>query len=158
MPFAPHEIENKKFVIALRGYQTAEVEGFLRAVAADYRAALDGAAAKQAEPAEPPPQPAHPEPGEARELVAEIERVMGSAREHAEQEAAEIVAAAQRDAAAIREAVAAEAEACYAEISRQAELLGSTEVHLRQQLQALEHAVSEAKQTLGNLPPVYPTQ
>jgi DivIVA domain-containing protein len=38
MPFAPHEIENKKFVIALRGYAKEEVDMFLRAVAADYRA------------------------------------------------------------------------------------------------------------------------
>ena len=38
MPFAPHEIEHKKFVIALRGYAKDEVELFLRAVAADYRA------------------------------------------------------------------------------------------------------------------------
>lgn len=40
MPFAPHEIENKRFVVALRGYQTDEVDAFLRAVAADYRDAL----------------------------------------------------------------------------------------------------------------------
>lgn len=43
MPFAPHEIENKRFVVALRGYQTEEVDAFLRAVAADYRAALERA-------------------------------------------------------------------------------------------------------------------
>jgi DivIVA domain-containing protein len=41
MPFAPHEIENKRFVVGLRGYATAEVDAFLRAVAADYAAALD---------------------------------------------------------------------------------------------------------------------
>jgi DivIVA domain-containing protein len=44
MPFAPHEIENKRFVVALRGYATAEVDAFLRAVAADYAAALQAAA------------------------------------------------------------------------------------------------------------------
>jgi DivIVA domain-containing protein len=38
MPFAPHEIENKKFIVGLRGYAKDEVELFLRAVAADYRA------------------------------------------------------------------------------------------------------------------------
>lgn len=43
MPFAPHEIENKRFVVALRGYQTEEVDAFLRAVAADYRDALERA-------------------------------------------------------------------------------------------------------------------
>jgi DivIVA domain-containing protein len=41
MPFAPHEIEHKKFVIAVRGYAKDEVESFLRAVAADYRALSD---------------------------------------------------------------------------------------------------------------------
>jgi DivIVA domain-containing protein len=44
MPFAPHEIENKRFVRAFRGYRTDEVESFLRAVAADYRTALEAAA------------------------------------------------------------------------------------------------------------------
>jgi DivIVA domain-containing protein len=48
MPFAPHEIENKKFVIALRGYQTEEVEAFLRAVAADYRALVEGRESSEA--------------------------------------------------------------------------------------------------------------
>jgi DivIVA domain-containing protein len=147
MPFAPHEIENKKFVIALRGYQTAEVDAFLRAVAADYKAALDGAKRSLEEAAA--------EASEPRELVAEIERVMGSARAQAEQEAAEIRGAAERDAAEIREAVEQEAEAAYTQIARQAETLQRIESRLRQQLQALEHAVSEAKQALSTLPPVY---
>jgi DivIVA domain-containing protein len=43
MPFAPHEIENKKFVVALRGYAKEEVDMFLRAVAADYRALAEEA-------------------------------------------------------------------------------------------------------------------
>jgi DivIVA domain-containing protein len=41
VPFAPHEVENKKFVVALRGYAKDEVDAFLRAVAADYRALLE---------------------------------------------------------------------------------------------------------------------
>ena len=40
MPFSPQEIENREFVVAFRGYDRAEVRAFLRAVAADYRAAL----------------------------------------------------------------------------------------------------------------------
>ena len=48
MPFAPHEIEHKKFVVALRGYEKDEVEAFLRAVAADYRALSDNGAAREA--------------------------------------------------------------------------------------------------------------
>ena len=52
MPFAPHEIENKKFVVALRGYAKEEVDMFLRAVAADYRALAEDARKEPAIPAE----------------------------------------------------------------------------------------------------------
>ena len=38
MRFSPEEIEGKEFLPVLRGYDKAEVDGFLRAVAADYRA------------------------------------------------------------------------------------------------------------------------
>lgn len=41
MPFAPREIEDKEFLISLRGYNRDEVRAFLRAAAADYRAALE---------------------------------------------------------------------------------------------------------------------
>lgn len=40
MPLAPKDIESKEFSVALRGYEKEEVEAFLRAIAADYRAAL----------------------------------------------------------------------------------------------------------------------
>jgi DivIVA domain-containing protein len=133
VPFAPHEIENKKFVVAIRGYHTDEVDAFLRAVAADYRAALESA------------QP----------VGAEIERVVRSAREAAEQEAAEIRQAAEREAAEVRAAVQREAEACYAEISRQAGELRHIELRLRDQLHALEHTVAEGRQVLTGRPPVY---
>lgn len=66
MPFAPHEIENRKFVVSLRGYNTDEVDSFLRAVAADYRAALGTG---QAAPA--------PLDGA---LVAQLERALEAAR------------------------------------------------------------------------------
>jgi len=35
MPFSPQEITDKEFLVAMRGYERAEVEAFLRAVAAD---------------------------------------------------------------------------------------------------------------------------
>jgi DivIVA domain-containing protein len=73
MPFAPHEIENKRFVVALRGYSTAEVEAFLRAVAADYAAALQAAQAVT--------------PAESEELVRAAERDADRIREAARQEA-----------------------------------------------------------------------
>jgi DivIVA domain-containing protein len=142
MPFAPHEIENKRFVVALRGYQTDEVDAFLRAVAADYRAALEGSQNGK-------------EPATSSELVADIERVLGSSREAAEREAAEIRAAAERDATQIRAAVDSEAEACYAEIARQATELQEIERRVRDQLYALERTVSEGKHTISGLTPVY---
>jgi DivIVA domain-containing protein len=73
MPFQPHEIENKRFVIALRGYSTAEVDAFLRAVAADYAAALEAAKAVP--------------PLESDELVREAEREAERIREAARLEA-----------------------------------------------------------------------
>jgi DivIVA domain-containing protein len=113
MPFAPHEIEKKRFVIALRGYQTDEVDAFLRAVAADYRAALEQASGDT-------------EKSEA--IIGEVERVMASALEQAKQHdgrqewiselqrlmqatTEELRATAQADAAAIRAAAQAEAAA-----------------------------------------------
>jgi DivIVA domain-containing protein len=142
MPFAPHEIENKRFVVALRGYQTDEVDAFLRAVAADYRVALEGLQnGNQA--------------ATSSELVAGIERVLGSSRDAAEQEAAEIRAAAERDAAQLRAAVESEAEACYAEIARQALELQEIERRVRDQLHGLERSVAEGKHALSNLSPVY---
>jgi DivIVA domain-containing protein len=131
MPFAPHEIENKRFVVALRGYQTDEVDAFLRAVAADYRAALEESQDGNRQAA-------------SNEIVAGIERVLGSGREASEQEAAEIRAAAERDAAAV-----------YAEIARQATELQEIERRVRDQLHALERTVIEGKHALSTTTPVY---
>jgi DivIVA domain-containing protein len=153
MPFAPHEIENKKFVVAMRGYQTDEVEGFLRAVAADYRALLQEL--KDADHTSP------------NRLVADIERVMGSARAEAEREAAELRAAAaaeaaairdaaEREAAELREATQREAEACFDEIARQADELRRLEAALWHRMHALEHTVVEARQTLSHVAEIYP--
>jgi DivIVA domain-containing protein len=142
VPFAPHEIENKRFVVALRGYSTDEVDAFLRAVAADYRAALDDARASAQQTGGL---------GDRAGLVAEIERVMSAAREAAEEEAAVIRRRAEREAAEVR-AVVREAEACYEEISRHAEQLHRIEARLRDQLHALEHVVAEGRQTLAGVP------
>jgi DivIVA domain-containing protein len=40
MPFRPEDIAAKQFLVRARGYDREEVAAFLRAVAADYRAAL----------------------------------------------------------------------------------------------------------------------
>jgi DivIVA domain-containing protein len=139
MPFAPHEIENKRFVIALRGYQTDEVEAFLRAVAADYRAALEEAGV-----------------GTPDNLIAEIERLMRTARDEADRDAADLRAAAEKEAAQLREAAQREAEACFAEIARQAEELGRIERGLWARMHALEHAVVEGREAMGHLGDLYP--
>ena len=140
MPFAPHEIENKRFVVALRGYQTDEVEAFLRAVTADYRALLEEATGSR----------------ETGQMVGDIERVMRSAREDAEREAAEIVAAARREASEIRESTDREIEACFDEISRQAARLRELETALWHRMQALERSVGEAKHELMHVAELYP--
>jgi DivIVA domain-containing protein len=95
MPFASHEIENKKFVVALRGYATNEVDAFLRAVAADYKSLLDGAHEPIA--------------------LAELETVMRAALEEAdaitsraEEEAAEVRRSAEEDALLVRQTAAAQ--------------------------------------------------
>ena len=43
MPFSPDEIETKQFISTLRGFDKDEVSMFLRAVAADYRRAIERA-------------------------------------------------------------------------------------------------------------------
>jgi DivIVA domain-containing protein len=152
MPFAPHEIENKRFVVALRGYQTDEVDAFLRAVAADYRALQRVTEAARGKP---------------EQWVSDIERVMSTAREDAEREAAAIRAAAEAEAAAIREAAERdatelrettqrEAEACFAEIERQAAELRRLEAGLWHRMHALEHAVIETRQSLAHASGLYP--
>jgi DivIVA domain-containing protein len=140
MPFAPHEIENKRFVVALRGYQTDEVEAFLRAVTADYRALLEEATGSR----------------ETGNMIAEIERVMRTAREDAEREAAEIVAAARREAAELRASTDLEIEACFDEIARQAARLRDLETALWHRMKALERSIGEAKHELTHVAELYP--
>jgi DivIVA domain-containing protein len=140
MPFAPHEIENKRFVVALRGYQSDEVEGFLRTVAADYRALLEEATGSR----------------ETGNMIAEIERVMRAAREDAEREAAEIVAAARREASELRASTDQEIEACFDEISRQAARLRDLETALWHRMQALERSIADAKHELTRVAELYP--
>ena len=139
MPFAPHEIENKRFVVAMRGYQTDEVEGFLRAIAADYRALL-----KESSDASP------------ERWMDHLDAIVRAAHEAAEREADEIRAAAEREAVQLREATELEAEACFEEIARQAAELRQLETALWARLQALEHVVVEAKHTLTHAAGLYP--
>lgn len=144
MPFAAHEIENKRFVVALRGYQTDEVEAFLRAVAADYRAAL--AAAER---------PAPSESDEERERVqAQLDELRRATTAHLQEERAK----AEAEIAEMRESAEREIEAAYAEIARQADALRRLESSLWNRVNVLEHAVLEARQSLAHVSSLEPVQ
>ncbi|HEV7134507.1 MAG TPA: DivIVA domain-containing protein [Gaiellaceae bacterium] len=132
MPFAPHEIENKKFVVALRGYQTEEVDSFLRAVAADYRALLEAT------------QSLSPD-----RVAAEIEEAKRAAREDALRDVAELRAAGEREVAALRDAAQEEADACFVEIGRQAEEVHRLQTLLWSRIHALEQTVVDARRSLA---------
>src|SRR3954447_11061141 len=109
MPFAPHEIEQKKFVVALRGYQTDEVEAFLRAVAADYRAAQEGhtSEALVAEVQQAVAATLKNADGK-HEFVRELERLMQTTREQAEHEARELRGRAEAQVAEMRRVATAQ--------------------------------------------------
>lgn len=176
MPFAPHEIENKRFVVALRGYQTDEVDAFLRAVAADYRAVLETGAGEgvkaEAIAAEvdrlmqTPREQAEREAKELREhaqqQIAELRRAtmahLQEERAKAEAEIATLREAAEREAAEIRTAAFREAEAAYAEITRQAGELRRLESSLWNRVNVLEHTVMECRQTLSHVSNLEPMQ
>ena len=168
MPFAPHEIENKRFVVALRGYQTDEVDGFLRAVAADYRVALEQAEDKTAAEINELLARATDEAAGIREGAhAEARQIRAAA--HAQANVAELRLAAQaqaravrkaaekeaeqirREAAEIRDAALKEAEAAYAQIARRAEELRRLEAALWSRMHALEHTVVECRQALAHV-------
>jgi DivIVA domain-containing protein len=148
MPFAPHEIETKRFVTALRGYQTDEVEAFLRAVAADYRAALEAASG---------------ETEKSTALVAEVERVMSDALDQAKRAdgrqewiaelqrimhatTEELRAAAQADASAIRTAAQADAAEIRAAAQASVEELQQILDRTRQQAEREAAEIREAAQ------------
>ena len=166
MPFTPEEIDSKEFLITLRGYDKDEVKAFLKAVAADFRAALDSAA---------PPVEA---PGNAYEALGkDIGQVLQVAKQsadqlkkRAEEEATSMRRRAEEEANTLREAasnaarrlteeaerhsvqVRAEAERDASgrttEAVRRVEKLQSAESKLRQRLYALEMMLQSMRQEL----------
>ena len=108
MAFTAEEIETKEFLVGLRGYDKAEVDAFLRAVAVDFRdlerkakAASDGASAPATTPVEAPPATTD----EFVNIGEEVAAVLRAAKEAgsgitaaARAEAAKITAAAEREA------------------------------------------------------------
>ena len=144
MPFAPHEIEQKKFVVALRGYQTDEVDGFLRAVAADYRAALEGhkSEAIVAEVTQAVTATLQNADGK-QEFVRELERLLQTSREEAEREARGLRERAEAQIAELRRAAAAHLHE--ERLAAQAELAELREAAERDAHEIRDAAVREAE-------------
>jgi DivIVA domain-containing protein len=156
MPFSPHEIEKKEFVLSFRGYDRREVRAFLRAAAADYRAALGDA----------PPVALIELESRARSFTGlvsaaeEVKRNIELSKRRAEIDARAIRESAERDARRIlsdaqREAEEAGEEAERAmrerldEVVRKTGELRALEARMKRRLYFLETALELARRDLG---------
>lgn len=156
MPFSPHEIENKEFLVAFRGYDRDEVRAFLRAAAADYRAALGhDHLAERAE--------LETHAGVANVLVSTKEEVPPNSalagrraeveashlRETAERDARRLINEAERQANDVRQAVERTTHERLEEVTRKTEELRALEERMRRRLYFLETALELARRDLG---------
>ncbi|MDQ3878122.1 MAG: DivIVA domain-containing protein [Actinomycetota bacterium] len=165
MPFTPEEIENKEFLITLRGYDKDEVQAFLRAVAEDFRGlsstvreAPAGGNAFEAlgeevssvlrvakESATALRKKAEDEAAQARKRAEEEANTL---REAASQAARRLTSEAQKHATEVRAAAQREADDRLRDMARRVERLQSTESKLRQRLYALEMMLQSMRQDL----------
>jgi DivIVA domain-containing protein len=167
VPFSSQEIENKEFVVALRGYQKDEVRVFLRAVASDYRAALERGRDEEKSRLESLSEALSEVIQSAREstdgLRRRLENESSAIRRRAEEEAAAFRSGAERDARAIRERAERQATEMRAaaerlmgerleEVARKTEELHAIEEKLRRRFYFLEMALQLARQDLGSGP------
>ena len=156
MPFAPREIEDKEFLVSLRGYNRDEVRAFLRAAAADYRAALE-----RADRAEPRGDvEAYTQPRSAvvpvTDKVAErfalerkrVEAEVAELRTKAQRTGRRIVEEAERKAAEIREAVDSHTHEQLEQVSRRIEDLRILEERMARRLYFIETALELARRDL----------
>ncbi len=112
MPLSPEEIEARRFLVALRGYDKDQVDAFLRDIAADYRDVLNKV--ETAQPGQSGPDPFEALGEEvasvvraAAERVTELERLAAQeAAEAREQASHELAAAESRHAESERQAQA----------------------------------------------------
>ena len=100
MPFSPEEIETRRFLVALRGYDKDQVDAFLRELAADYREVLTRAQVSEKIPASSALDP-------FQVLGEEVASVVRAAAERVN----ELAERAQREAGEAREAARQELEA-----------------------------------------------
>lgn len=165
MPFTPEEIENKEFLITLRGYDKDEVQAFLRAVAEDFRSVSStfrdvpvGGNAFEAlgqevssvlqvakESATALKRKAEEEAAQARKRAEEEANAL---RDAASQAARRLTSEAQKHATEVRASAQREADERLRDMARRVERLQSTESKLRQRLYALEMMLQSMRQDL----------
>ncbi|MEA2476300.1 MAG: hypothetical protein QOF16_728 [Actinomycetota bacterium] len=167
MPFTPEEIENKEFLITLRGYDKDEVQAFLRAVAEDFRGlsttVRESPTAGNAfealgqevssvlqvakESATNLKRKAEEEATTARKRAEEEANTL---REAASQAARRLTSEAQKHATEVRASAQREADERLRDMARRVERLQSTESKLRQRLYALEMMLQSMRQDLDS--------
>ncbi len=168
MPFTAEEIENKEFLITLRGYDKDEVKAFLRAVAADFKAASDIPAPAAAEAgggnafealgadighvlqvakqsADTLKKKAE---GDAAAMRKRAEEEAKSLRDAASSAARRLTEEAERHSVQVRATAEREAEDRTRDSQRRVERLQSVESKLRQRLYALEMMLQTMRQEL----------
>ena len=108
MPISPEEVENKQFLMSMRGYDKDEVHAFLSQVAQDYRTVLESKGGNGAVATAPAPAAVSGDPFAA--LGEEVGSVLAAAkasadtlRKNAEDEAADLRRRAQEEAASLKE-------------------------------------------------------
>lgn len=175
MAFSPKEIEEKDFLVTLRGYDKEEVKAFLQALAADYAEALKAAGNTSGGPsykawgremadllqqaheaAERITRKASEEAGAARARAEdEAGRLREAARnagarltEDAERHATELRSEAERYAREVRASADTEAEQRLAEANGRVQELQDTENKIRERLQSLESILGSMRTTL----------
>jgi DivIVA domain-containing protein len=167
VPFTAEEIENKEFLITLRGYDKDEVKAFLRAVAADFKASADSPGevpdagggnafealgadighvlqvAKQS--ADSVKAKAE---GDSTAMRKRAEEEAKSLRDAASSAARRLTEEAERHAVQVRATAEREASERTRDSQRRVERLQSVESKLRQRLYALEMMLQTMRQEL----------
>jgi DivIVA domain-containing protein len=169
VPFTAEEIENKEFLITLRGYDKDEVKAFLRAVAADFKAtstaqapiapdtggggnAFESLGADIGHVLQVAKQSADSlkakAEGDATGMRKRAEDEAKSLRDAASSAARRLTEEAERHAVQVRATAEREAEERTRDSQRRVERLQSVESKLRQRLYALEMMLQTMRQEL----------
>ncbi|HEX8582064.1 MAG TPA: DivIVA domain-containing protein [Acidimicrobiales bacterium] len=145
MPLTPEDIERRQFTVTLRGYHTAEVDAFLRHIAAELREqlALPGLPSLPPAPDGAPVVRADMGVGPAFGRVA---HTIASLLQTAAESAADIRRDAEEEAAATRAKAAEEARALRERVDREA---AETTAATQAERQRAEQEAAEARARAG---------